>query len=53
LGFGRPEGYSEEIERLDKLALVVGFNEATLQADLQIAMSEIKIRFASEVGAYG
>ncbi|MGP8201244.1 MAG: HDOD domain-containing protein [Limisphaerales bacterium] len=53
LGFGRPEGYSEEIEKLDKLAAFVGFNEATLQADMQIAMSEIKIRFASEVGAYG
>ena len=38
---------------MDKLAAFVGFNEATLQADMQIAMSEIKIRFASEVGAYG
>jgi HD-like signal output (HDOD) protein len=52
LGFGRPEGYTEEVERLDKLALFVGFNEATLQADLQIAMADIKTRFSSELSAF-
>ena len=53
LGFGRPDGYSVDgNEELNTLAALVGFNEATLQRDLQASMSEIKTRFASEVGAY-
>jgi hypothetical protein len=53
LGFGRPEGYSVDTkEELDRLAILVGFNEATLETDLQASMSEIKTRFASEVSAY-
>jgi len=53
LGFGRPDGYSaNEKEELETLAALVGFNEATLQTDLQAAKFEIRTRFASEVGAY-
>jgi len=53
LGFGRPDGCAVEVkEELDRLAVLVGFNEDTLQKDLQAATSEIKTRFASEVSAY-
>jgi HD-like signal output (HDOD) protein len=53
LGFGRPDGYSVAgNEELETLAALVGFNEVTLQTDLRASMSEIKTRFASEVGAY-
>jgi HD-like signal output (HDOD) protein len=53
LGFGRPDGYSaEQNDELETLAAAVGFNKASLQVDLQEAMSETKTRFASEAGAY-
>jgi HD-like signal output (HDOD) protein len=51
-GLGRPDGYSEDLKELDTLAALVGFNQATLQTDLQTSMRETKTRFASEVGVY-
>jgi HD-like signal output (HDOD) protein len=54
LGFGRPDGYAVDlIEGLEKLAILVGFNNATARADLQLAMCATKARFDAEVDAYG
>jgi HD-like signal output (HDOD) protein len=54
LGFGRPKGYSVDgIEALDKLAVLVGFNHATVRSDLQVSLCATKARFDTEVNAYG
>jgi len=53
LGFGRPDGYSVDMKtELDTLAAHVGFNEATLQTDLEAATCQTKTRFSSEISAY-
>jgi len=49
LGFGRPDGYVVDMqEELDKLAVLVGFNQATLESDVKAAMARIQTRFANE-----
>jgi len=53
LGFGRPEGLVVEVtEEMIRLATLCGFNEVSLQADMDTAMEQIQNRFASEVRAH-
>lgn len=51
-GYGRPEGYSANLDEVNQLAVIVGFDESTLQSDLQTVMDETKSRFASESSVY-
>jgi HD-like signal output (HDOD) protein len=48
-GYGRPEGYPSDLRKeLDRLAVMVGFNPETLEAEVDVAMSRIRTRFAAE-----
>ncbi len=51
-GFGCPEGYAVDTNELNQLAAAVGFEAATLDAELQEAIAQTKSRFAAEAGAY-
>jgi HD-like signal output (HDOD) protein len=51
-GYGCPEGYSVNLDEVNQLATVVGFDEATLEADLQTVREETKNRFAAESSVF-
>ena len=51
-GLGRPVGYAEDAKELETLAVLVGFNQAGVAAELQTIIRQTKTRFTSEVGAY-
>jgi HD-like signal output (HDOD) protein len=51
-GLGQPEGHTADMKGLETLAIAVGFDQATLSAELQELMDKTKTRFSAEVSAY-
>ncbi len=51
-GVGNPQGYPDGLEQIKKIAGILGFPKATLEADLLAIIEDTKQRFISESAIY-